>query len=119
MENKRLFEGEARFMDVIWDNEPVPSGRLVELCSEKLGWKKSTTYTVLRRLGEKGMLKNENSVVTALISREEVQRSESSFVVEQTFAGSLPNFLVAFLGDKTISREEAKRLKEMIDRYSE
>lgn len=118
MENKRLYEGEARFMDIIWDNEPVPSGRLVELCRDALGWKKSTTYTILKRLGEKGLVKNENSTVTALVSREEVQAAESTFVVEQTFAGSLPGFLVAFLGDKTISREEAEALKKMIDEHS-
>lgn len=118
MENKRLYEGEARFMDIIWDNEPVPSGRLVELCRDALGWKKSTTYTILKRLGEKGLVKNENSTVTALVSREEVQAAESTFVVEQTFAGSLPSFLVAFLGDKTISREEAEALKKMIDEHS-
>lgn len=118
MGNKRLYEGEARFMDIIWDNEPVPSGRLVELCRDALGWKKSTTYTILKRLGEKGLVKNENSTVTALVSRKEVQAAESTFVVEQTFAGSLPGFLVAFLGDKTISREEAEALKKMIDEHS-
>ncbi len=118
MESKRLFEGEARFMDIIWDSEPVPSGKLVELCGEKLGWKKSTTYTMLKRLGEKGLVKNESSTVTALVSREEVRAAESSFVVEQTFAGSLPGFLVAFLGGKTISREEAEELKKMIDEHS-
>ena len=119
MENKRLYEGEARFMDVIWGSEPVPSGKLVELCHEKLGWKKSTTYTMIKRLSDKGLVKNENSVVTALVTREEVQAAESSFVVEQTFAGSLPGFLVSFLGGKTISKEEAEELKNMIDRYSE
>ena len=119
MENKRLFEGEARFMDVIWDSEPVPSGRLVELCRERLGWKKSTTYTMIKRLSEKGLLVNENSVVRSLVSREEVRAMESRTVVEQTFAGSLPGFLVSFLGEKPLSREEAEELKRMIDRYSE
>lgn len=118
METRRLYEGEARFMDIIWDSEPVPSGRLVELCREKLGWKKSTTYTMIKRLSEKGLVKNENSVVSALVSREEVRATESAFVVEQTFAGSLPGFLVSFLGDRTISREEAEELKRMIDEHS-
>ena len=118
MENKRLYEGEARFMDIIWDNEPVPSGKLVELCRDALGWKKSTTYTMIKRLGEKGLVKNENSVVSALVSREEVRSAESAFVVEQTFTGSLPGFLVSFLGDRTISREEAEELKKMIDAHS-
>ena len=119
MENKRLFEGEARFMDIIWDSEPVPSGKLVELCRERLGWKKSTTYTMIKRLSEKGLLVNENSVVRSLVSREEVRAMESRAVVEQTFAGSLPGFLVSFLGEKPLSREEAEELKRMIDRYSE
>ena len=119
METRRLSYGEARFLDVIWENEPVPSGRLVELCREKLGWQKSTTYTRLRILAEKGYVKNEGSVVTALLSRSAVQKSESDYVVEQTFSGSLPGFLVAFLGGKTISDEEAEALKRLIDEHRE
>ena len=119
MERKRLSNGEARFLDVIWDNEPVNSGRLVELCREKLGWKKSTTYTRLRLLAEKGYVKNEGSVVTACVSRQEVQANESAYVVEQTFSGSLPGFLVAFLGDKKLSQQEAEDLKRLIDEYKE
>ena len=119
MEIKRLYEGEARFMDIIWDSEPVPSGKLVELCKEQLGWKKSTTYTMIKRMSDKGLVKNEDAVVTALVTREEVRSAESRSVVEQTFAGSLPGFLVSFLGDKPLSREEAEELKQMIDRYSE
>ena len=117
MENKRLSYGEARFMEIIWDHEPVPSGKLVELCLEKLGWKKSTTYTRLRLLVEKGYVKNEDSVVTALLSRREVQDSESNYVVEETFSGSLPGFLVSFLGGKTISEKEAEELKKLIDEH--
>ncbi len=119
MDEKTLTDGESRFMEIIWAEEPVPSGRLVTLCLERLGWKKSTTYTMIKRLSEKGLVKNENSVVTALVSREEVQAAESSFVVQQTFAGSLPSFLVSFLGGKSISKQEAEELKNMIDRYSE
>ena len=119
MESKRLSFGEARFLDLIWDNEPVPSGRLVELCREKLGWKKSTTYTRLRLLAEKGYVKNEDAVVTSLLSREAVQASESAYVVEQTFSGSLPGFLVAFLGGRTISEKEAEELKRLIDEHRE
>ncbi|MBR2717424.1 MAG: BlaI/MecI/CopY family transcriptional regulator [Oscillospiraceae bacterium] len=119
MEPKRLSYGEARFMDVIWEHEPVPSGRLVELCREKLGWKKSTTYTRLRLLAEKGYVKNENAVVTALLSRGEVQAAESAYVVEQTFSGSLPGFLVSFLGGRTISDREAEELKRLIDEHKE
>ena len=119
MESKRLSYGEARFLDVIWASEPVPSGRLVELCREKLGWKKSTTYTRLRLLVEKGFVKNEDTVVTSLLSREEVQAAESAYVVEETFSGSLPGFLVSFLGGKTISAEEAEELKKLIDEHKE
>ena len=119
MEAKRLSYGEGRFMDLIWDHEPVPSGKLVELCREKLGWKKSTTYTRLRLLAEKGYVKNENSVVTALLSRSEVQAAESSYVVAETFSGSLPGFLVSFLGGKKISAEEAEELKKLIDEHRE
>ena len=119
MESKRLSYGEARFLDVIWASEPVPSGKLVELCREKLGWKKSTTYTRLRILTEKGYVKNEESVVTALVSRAEIQASESAYVVEETFSGSLPGFLVSFLGGKTISAEEAEELKKLIDEHKE
>ena len=119
METKRLFDGEARFMNIIWDSEPVSSGALVEKCAAALGWKKSTTYTMLKRLGEKGLVKNENAVVTALVTREQVQSSESAYVVEQTFSGSLPGFLVAFLGGRTISEEEAEELKKLIDAHKE
>ena len=119
MENKRLSYGEARFMDIIWASEPVPSGKLVELCREKLDWKKSTTYTRLRLLEEKGYVRNEGSVVTAILSREEAQAAESSYVVEETFSGSLPGFLVSFLGGKKISAKEAEELKKLIDEHKE
>ncbi len=119
MKGKRLSFGESRFLELIWDNEPLPSGRLVELCREKLGWKKSTTYTRLRLLAEKGYVKNENTVVSSLVSREEVQSAESAYVVEQTFSGSLPGFLVSFLGGKTLSSREAEELKKLIDEHKE
>ena len=119
MEGKRLSLGESRFLDIIWSSEPVPSGRLVELCREKLGWKKSTTYTRLKILIEKGYVKNENSVVTALVSRKEVQAQESAYIVKETFAGSLPGFLVSFLADRRISAEEAEELKRLIDEHKE
>ena len=119
MEAKRLSYGEGRFMDLIWEHEPVPSGKLVELCREKLGWKKSTTYTRLRLLVEKGYVKNEGAVVTALVSRGQVQAAESQYVVAETFSGSLPGFLVSFLGGKTISAQEAEELKKLIDEHKE
>ena len=119
MESKRLYDGELWFLNIIWAHEPVASGELVRLCRQELGWKKSTTYTMLKRLGEKGFLKNENAVVTTLVSRAEVQSAESETVVRQTFNGSLPGFLVAFLGNKTISDEEAEAIKRLIDAHRE
>ncbi len=119
MEPKRLFEGELRFLSIIWEHEPVPSGELVRLCEAELGWKKSTTYTMLKRMAEKGLVKNERTTVTSLVSRAEVQAAESQCVVEQSFAGSLPGFLVAFLGGKTISDEEAEAIKRLIDEHRE
>ena len=119
METKRLYDAEARFMNIIWEREPVSSGTLVDLCLDRLGWKKSTTYTMLKRLADKGLVKNENAIVTALVSRGQMQCAESEYVVEQTFSGSLPGFLVAFLGGKTISDAEAEELKALIDAHRE
>ena len=119
MEHLKLCESDYRFMSVIWDHEPLPSGRLVELCTEILGWKKPTTYTTLKKLCEKGFAKNEASVVTALVPRDKVAAFESERVVERTFGGSLPGFLAAFLGGKTISEQEAAELKKLIDSHKE
>lgn len=119
MGNFRLAEGEYRFACIVWDNEPLPSGKLVELSQERLGWKKSTTYTVLKKLVDRGILRNENAVVTATVPKEEVLREESRAVVDRAFDGSLPSFLAHFMGGRTISDEEADELKAIIDRYRE
>ena len=119
MEGKRLSLGESRFLEIIWEREPVSSGELVKLCQERLGWKKSTTYTRLRILVDKEYVKNENGMVSACLTRAQVQAFESSYVVEQTFDGSLPSFLVAFLGDRRLSREEAAELRRLIDEHQE
>lgn len=119
MESKRLSNGELRFLSIIWAHEPVASGDLVRLCLQELGWKKSTTYTMLKRLADKGLLRNESAMVFSLVSRAEVQAAESESVVQQTFDGSLPGFLVAFLGGKTISSEEAEAIKRLIDEHRE
>ena len=119
MANFRLAEGEYRFACIVWDNEPLPSGKLVELSQERLGWKKSTTYTVLKKLVDRGILRNENAVVTAAVPKEAVLREESRAVVERAFDGSLPSFLAHFMGGRTISDEEADELKAIIDRYRE
>ena len=119
MDDLRLCESDYRFMMVIWDNEPLPSGMLVEQCAQRLGWKKSTTYTTLRKLCERGFAANEDTVVRALVSRDQVQAFESERFVERAFAGSLPRFLAAFLGDKTISRQEAEELMALIRQHGE
>jgi len=119
MENLKLCESDYRFMLVVWENEPLASGELVRLCEERLGWKKSTTYTVLRKMSEKGLLENENTIVSAIVSKEEVQAFESECFVERAFKGSLPQFLTSFLGGKTISIKEADELKRLIDAHKE
>ena len=119
MAELKLCESDFRFMTVIWDHEPLPSRELVALCAEKLGWKKSTTYTTLKKLCEKGFADNEDTVVRSLIPRELVQAYESEHFVERTFSGSLPGFLAAFLGGRSISAEEAEELKQLIDAHRE
>ena len=119
MDHLRLAEGEYRFACIVWEHEPLPSGKLVELCREELGWKKSTTYTVLKKLVDRGVLRNENAVVTAAVPKEEVLREESRAVVERAFEGSLPSFLAHFMGGRTLSDAEADELKAVIDRYRE
>ena len=115
----RLCDSEYRFMMLVWDREPVKSGDLVRISKEKLGWKKSTTYTVIKKLSERGFLKNDDTIVTALVSREECQAVESDYFMERTFEGSLPGFVAAFLGGKTISEEEAEEIKRLIDAHKE
>ena len=108
---------EAKFADIIWENEPVSSSLLVKLSEEKLGWKKSTTYTVLRRLCEKGLFKNENGTVTSLISGEDFHSEQSKQFVDNSFDGSLPAFLAAFMNGKKLSPAEADEIRELIDRF--
>ena len=119
MEYLKLCDSDYRFMSVVWENAPVNSGELVKLCHEILGWKKSTTYTTIRKLCEKGYISNENAIVSVLIPRDRVQADESEYFVERTFGGSLPHFLTAFLGGKKISEEEAEKLKRLIDEHRE
>ncbi len=118
LQDWKLHEGEYRLMEVIWENEPVNSTALAGLCQAQLGWKKSTTYTVLRKLGQRGLLKNESATVISLVKKSQVQRYESHRVVEHSFGGSLPAFLNAFLSEKKLSREEAEELKGMIEEAS-
>ena len=117
MDTPKVFESEYRFCLILWEQEPVKSGRLVELCGERLGWKPTTTYTVIKRLSERGVLKNENSVVTSLVSKEAVQAAQLSEMVEKTFEGSLPAFVAAFTRHQTLAPAEIDALQGMIDRY--
>ena len=118
MKDLKLCESDYRFMLLVWEAEPLPSGKLVELCWERLGWKKSTTYTVLRKLCERGFVRNENTVVSACIPKEKVQVYQSGHFVEHVFEGSLPGFLTAFLGGRPVSEQEARELKELIDQHT-
>ena len=104
---------------IMWENEPVNSTELVKLCKDQLGWSKATTYTVIRRLAERGVLKNENAIVTSLISKEEAQASRLNEMVEETFEGSMPAFIAAFSRSKKLSRREVEQLKQLIDSYEE
>ena len=104
---------EMRFAEIIWEHEPVSSGELVKLCEQELNWKKSTTYTVLRRLCQKGIFTSENGTVTSLMSRQMFQASEE--IIEESFAGSLPDFVAAFTSRKKLSKKEIKELKKIIE----
>ena len=116
MDTPKVFESEYRFCLILWEHEPVKSGELVKLCEEQLGWKPTTTYTVIKRLATRGVLKNENSIVTALVSKEEVQASQIDELVEKTFEGSLPAFVAAFARSR-MTREEADEIQKMIDDF--
>ena len=117
MNTPKVFESEYRFCLILWEHEPVKSSELVNLCNEQLGWKPTTTYTVIKRLSERGVLKNENTVVTSLVSKDEVQAAEINEMVEKTFEGSLPAFVAAFTKHQNISEEEIDAVQKMIDRF--
>ena len=119
METPKIFDSELRFCEILWSHEPIKSSELVRLCAEELGWKKSTTYTVIKRLAERGVVHTENAVVTALVQREDVQRAESRAFVQRNFSGSLPGFLNAFVGGKGLTAAEADELRRMIDQFEE
>lgn len=119
MEPLKLCESEYRFSDIVWEYEPLGSGDLVRLCEERLGWKKSTTYTVLKKLCERGVLENTNAVVSSLIKKEQVQQYESEQIISKTFGGSLPQFISAFMGDKKLPPDQAEKLKCLIDSFKE
>lgn len=112
----KLGEIEMRFADIIWNHEPLSSGDLVKLCEKELEWKKSTTYTILRRVCERGLFKNENGMVTSCVSKEEFLSNKTEQFVEETFAGSLPSFVAAFTNQRKLSDEEIRELQLIIER---
>jgi len=116
METPKIFESEYRFCLILWEHEPIAAAQIAKLCQEQLGWKRTTTYTVIKRLGERGVLKNDNGIVTALISKEEAQTGEIDALVESKFEGSLPAFIAAFTRHKNMSEKELEEIQRMIDR---
>lgn len=116
MDIPKIHEGEYRFCLIMWEHEPVTAVELAGICRERLGWKRTTTYTVIKRLGEKGVLKNDNGTVTSLISKDAVQNFEIDELVEKTFEGSLPAFVAAFAKRKDVSDETLEEVQRMIDR---
>lgn len=119
MDEIRLGAVESRFADIIWENEPLSSGELVKLCEKELTWKKSTTYTVLKKLCERGIFQNEKGIVTALVSKQELNSRQSEQFVEENFKGSLPAFIAAFTKRKAISQKDLKEIRELLDKYEE
>ena len=116
MENLlKLFDAEHKFMSIVWEYEPVNSTELTRICEKALGWKKPTTYSMIKKLCERGIMKNEKATVTTLIAREDVQKYEAEVFVDRVFDGSIPSFITAFLQDKMLSEEEAQNIKNMID----
>lgn len=113
----KIFESEYRFCLLLWEKEPIKSSELVALCKEKLGWKPTTTYTVIKRLSERGVLKNENTVVTSLVSKDEIQAEEVDEFVGKKFGGSLPAFVAAFAKHRALSEKDIDEMQKMIDSY--
>ena len=116
MDTPKIFESEYRFCLILWEREPVSTPELVRLCLDKLGWKRTTTYTVIKRLGERGVLKNEEGIVSSLISKEEAQVSELDELMEKKFQGSLPAFLAAFARRQELSQEEVEEIRRIIEK---
>lgn len=116
METPKIFESEYRFCLILWEHEPIKSTELAKICKERLGWSKTTTYTVIKRLSERGVLVNENTVVSSLVSKEEAQQSELDELVEKKFEGSLPAFIAAFARRQELSDAEIQEIKRIIEK---
>lgn len=119
MHTPKVFESEYRFCRILWEHEPIKSRELAQLCAEQLGWKTTTTYTVIKRLSDRGVIKNENTVVSSLVSKEQVQAAEIDELVEKRFEGSLPAFLTAFTRRRHLTDSEIDEMQRMIDRFRE
>lgn len=117
MDTPKIFESEYRFCLILWENEPINSTKLAKLCNERLGWSRTTTYTVIKRLSERGVVKNENAVVTSLVSKEEVQQAEIDEMIEKNFEGSLPAFVAAFTKKKELSKKDVEEIRQMLDQF--
>ncbi len=117
MEELKLGTVESKFADIIWKNEPISSGQLVKLCGQQLDWKKSTTYTMLKRLCERGLFQNEKGMVSALMTKEEFGAAQSEKIIEESFDGSLPAFIAAFTSRKKLSPDDVNEIQKMIDSY--
>jgi len=111
----KLYDAEYKFMSIVWLYEPVNSTELTRICEKELGWKKPTTYTMIKKLCDRGIMKNEKATVTTLIAREDVQKYEANVFIDKVFSGSMPSFITSFLQDKTLSEDEARKIKAMID----
>ena len=119
MTEYKLAEGEAKFAELIWQREPITSPELVKLCEKEFQWKKSTTYTVLKKLCDRGIFQNEQTVVTSRVSKEEFNSYRSRKFVEDSFGGSIPKFLTAFMGGKKLTAKQAEEIKDLIDSFKE
>ena len=117
METPKIFESEYRFCLILWENEPVSAAELAKLCLAQLGWKRTTTYTVIKRLSERGVLKNEDGMIVSLVSKDEAQASEIEELVEKRFEGSLPAFVAAFAKHQNLSDKDLDEVQQMIDRF--
>lgn len=117
MNTPKVFESEYKFCLILWEHEPIKSSEIVNICKEQLGWKPTTTYTVIKRLSERGVLKNENTIVTSIVSKDEIQAAEIDEMVEKTFEGSLPAFVAAFTKHQKLSVKEIDEIQQMIDRF--
>lgn len=116
METPKIYESEYRFCLILWKNEPVNSAKLAKLCEEELGWRRTTTYTVIKRLSDRGVVKNENTIVTSLVTKEDVQIAQMSEMVERTFEGSLPAFIAAFAKRQKLTDAQIDQIKRIIDK---